>query len=64
MNQEKAVLSRSYWRVRATASIREVLQQPALLQWRRFQNAIWIMLCATEHIWLVEWLTVYARMLA
>lgn len=29
------------------------------LQWRRFQNAISMMLCATEHIWLVEWLTVY-----
>jgi hypothetical protein len=27
----------------ARASIREVLQQPALLQWRRFQNAIWMM---------------------
>ena len=48
------------WLYRAArASIREVLQQPALLQWRRFQNAVWMMLCATEHIWLVEWLTVY-----
>ena len=48
------------WLYRAArASIREVLQQPALLQWRGFQNAVWMMLCATEHIWLVEWLTVY-----
>ena len=48
------------WLYRAArASIREVLQQPALLQWRRFQNAIWMMLCATEHIWLVKGLTVY-----
>jgi len=50
---------RAWFNRAARASIREVLQQPVAATVAPVPNVIWMMLYATEYIWLVEWLMVY-----